>query len=88
MRSAKDAAAHTKLKYRTGAQVVDKDKRRIVEESLRKLEEAEKERRRGKVGMRTVDEEDDKKGDVKMLEMGNDKVLGLGGKVWGRRRGR
>jgi len=80
MRSSKDSAAHTKLKYRTGNQIVDGDKRRLVEESLRKLEEAERERKRGKVGMRTVDEEDDRKGEKKMLTMGEDAVAGLGSK--------
>jgi len=39
--SAKDANAHTKLKFRKGSQVVS-DKRAALQESLLKMEEAEK----------------------------------------------
>ena len=69
--SALDAPAHTKLKTRSGAQVVDR--RAALAESLRKLEEAEKKSgadaiRRGIVGRRAIDPEDQEASRRKLLE--------------------
>jgi len=69
--SALDAPAHTKLKTRTGAQVVDR--RAALAESLRRLEEAEKKSgadaiRRGIVGRRAVDPEEEEASRRKLLE--------------------
>lgn len=70
-RSALDAAAHTKLKTRQGAQVVDR--RAALAESLRKLEEAERKSgadaiRRGIVGRREIDPEEERQSRQKLLE--------------------
>ena len=70
-RSALDAAAHTKLKTRQGAQVVDR--RAALAESLRKLEEAERKSgaaaiRRGIVGRREIDPEEERRSRQKLLE--------------------
>eukprot|EP00563_Minutocellus_polymorphus_P016268 CAMPEP_0181057772 /NCGR_PEP_ID=MMETSP1070-20121207/20433_1 /TAXON_ID=265543 /ORGANISM="Minutocellus polymorphus, Strain NH13" /LENGTH=293 /DNA_ID=CAMNT_0023137217 /DNA_START=81 /DNA_END=962 /DNA_ORIENTATION=+ len=70
-RSALDAPAHTKLKTRQGGQVVDR--RAALAESLRKLEEAERKSgadaiRRGIVGRREIDPEEEKQSRLKLLE--------------------
>lgn len=70
-RSALDAAAHTKLKTRQGAQVVDR--RAALAESLRKLEEAERKSgadaiRRGVVGRREIDPEGERQSRQRLLE--------------------
>jgi len=70
-RSALDAPAHTKLKTRQGAQVVDR--RAALTESLRKLEEAERKSgadaiRKGIVGRREIDPEEEKQSRLKLLQ--------------------
>lgn len=65
-KSVLDMAAHTKLKVRTGSQVVDRKK--ALRESLLKLEEAEKKAKSRKIGMRTFDPEEEEKGRLKLLK--------------------
>ncbi|KAL3944748.1 MAG: hypothetical protein SGBAC_001167 [Bacillariaceae sp.] len=65
-KSVLDEAAHTKLKIRTGSQVVDRKK--ALRESLLKLEEAEKKANNRKIGMRTFDPEEEEKGRLKLLK--------------------
>ncbi|GMH88639.1 hypothetical protein TrVE_jg3271 [Triparma verrucosa] len=68
MRSAKDAAAFTKIKYRERG--VRKEGEVLVEESLRRLEEAErKEKELKKIGKRQVRESDDVESSVKLLKV-------------------
>mmetsp|Transcript_9260 Transcript_9260/g.22064 ORF Transcript_9260/g.22064 Transcript_9260/m.22064 type:complete len:249 (-) Transcript_9260:81-827(-) len=65
-KSVLDEAAHTKLKIRTGSQVVDRKK--ALRESLLKLEQAEKKSNSRKIGMRTFDPEEEEKGRLKLLK--------------------
>ncbi|GMH78262.1 hypothetical protein TL16_g07730, partial [Triparma laevis f. inornata] len=68
MRSAKDAAAFTKLKYRDRG--VRKEGDQLIEDSLRRLEEAEKKEKELKSGgKRIVREEDDAESSVKLLKV-------------------
>ena len=64
--SALDLAAHTKLKLRTGAQVVDRKK--ALKESLLKLEQAEKTSSISVIGKRAVSEEVEQEGRLKLLK--------------------
>eukprot|EP00980_Cylindrotheca_fusiformis_P008521 scaffold1807_cov140-Cylindrotheca_fusiformis.AAC.13 len=63
-KSVKDMAAHTKLKIRTGPQVVDRKK--ALRESLLKLEAAEK--KASKIGRRAIDPEVEEEGRLKLLK--------------------
>eukprot|EP00519_Triparma_laevis_P013007 CAMPEP_0182507716 /NCGR_PEP_ID=MMETSP1321-20130603/23706_1 /TAXON_ID=91990 /ORGANISM="Bolidomonas sp., Strain RCC1657" /LENGTH=116 /DNA_ID=CAMNT_0024713665 /DNA_START=27 /DNA_END=373 /DNA_ORIENTATION=- len=73
MRSSKDAAAFTKIKYRERG--VRKEGEGMVKESLRRLEEAErKERELKKIGKRQVREEEDVESEVKLLKVGGEGV--------------
>lgn len=65
-KSVLDMPAHTKLKVRTGSQVVDRKK--ALRESLLKLEEAEKKANNRKLGMRAIDPEEEEKGRLKLLK--------------------
>jgi protein CWC15 len=58
--------AHTKLKFRTGDQVVDRQK--ALKESLRKLEEAEKDANKRLLQRPAVDEKIEKEGRLKLLK--------------------
>lgn len=64
-KSVLDMAAHTKLKLRTGSQVVDRKK--ALRESLLKLEEAEK-KANVKIGKRALDPEVEEQGRLKLLK--------------------
>lgn len=61
-----DMPAHTKLKFRTGKQVVDRQK--SLKESLLKLEKAEKEANKRLLQRPAVDEEVEKEGRLKLLK--------------------
>ncbi len=61
-----DMPAHTKLKFRTGTQVVDRQK--ALKESLLKLEKAEKEANKRLLQRPAVDEEVEKEGELKLLK--------------------
>mmetsp|Transcript_207 Transcript_207/g.478 ORF Transcript_207/g.478 Transcript_207/m.478 type:complete len:253 (-) Transcript_207:65-823(-) len=61
-----DMPAHTKLKFRTGSQVVDRQK--ALKESLLKLEKAEKEASKRLLQRPAVDEEVEKEGRLKLLK--------------------
>lgn len=61
-----DMPAHTKLKFRTGKQVVDRQK--ALKESLLKLEKAEKEANKRLLQRPDVDEEVEKEGRLKLLK--------------------
>lgn len=61
-----DMPAHTKLKFRKGAQVVDRQK--ALKESLLKLEKAEKEASKRLLQRPAVDEEVEKEGRLKLLK--------------------
>ena len=61
-----DMPAHTKLKFRTGNQVVDRQK--ALKESLLKLEKAEKEANKRLLQRPVVDEEVEKEGRLKLLK--------------------
>ncbi|KAG7342469.1 Cwf15/Cwc15 cell cycle control protein [Nitzschia inconspicua] len=62
-----DMPAHTKLKFRTGRQVVDRQN--ALKESLRKLEEAERDVNKKKLLQRpAVDETIEKEGRLKLLK--------------------
>jgi len=62
--SALDAPAHTKLKLRTGSQVVDRQQ--ALKESLQALEEAE--RTHVKIGKRPIDPAEEEKSKLKLLK--------------------
>lgn len=64
-KSVLDMAAHTKLKIRSGSQVVDRKK--ALRESLFKLEEAEK-KSNHKIGKRAIDPEVEEQGRLKLLK--------------------
>jgi len=61
-----DMPAHTKLKFRTGKQVVDRQQ--ALKESLLKLEKAEKEASKQLLQRPAVDEEVEKEGQLKLLK--------------------
>lgn len=61
-----DMPAHTKLKFRTGKQVVDRQK--ALKESLLKLEKAEKEANKRLLQRPAVDEDVEKEGRLKLLK--------------------
>ena len=61
-----DMPAHTKLKFRTGKQVVDRQK--SLKESLLKLEKAEKEASKRLLQRSAVDEDVEKEGRLKLLK--------------------
>jgi len=61
-----DLPAHTKLKFRTGKQVVDRQK--SLKESLKKLEKAEKEANKKILQRPDVDEEVEKEARLKLLK--------------------
>lgn len=61
-----DMPAHTKLKFRTGSQVVDRQK--ALKESLLKLEKAEKEASKRLLQRPAVDEEVENEGRLKLLK--------------------
>jgi len=61
-----DMPAHTKLKFRKGSQVVDRQK--ALKESLLKLEQAEKEASKRLLQRPAVDEEVEKEGRLKLLK--------------------
>lgn len=61
-----DMPAHTKLKFRTGKQVVDRQK--SLKESLLKLETAEKEANKRLLQRPAVDEDIEKEGRLKLLK--------------------
>lgn len=61
-----DMPAHTKLKFRTGNQVVDRQK--ALKESLLKLEKAEKDASKRLLQRPAVDEEVEKEGRLKLLK--------------------
>jgi len=61
-----DMPAHTKLKFRTGSQVVDRQK--ALKESLLKLEKVEKEASKRLLQRPAVDEEVEKEGRLKLLK--------------------
>lgn len=61
-----DMPAHTKLKFRTGKQVVDRQK--ALKESLLKLEKAESDASRRLLQRPAVDEDVEKEGQLKLLK--------------------
>eukprot|EP00568_Trieres_chinensis_P010372 CAMPEP_0183298918 /NCGR_PEP_ID=MMETSP0160_2-20130417/5796_1 /TAXON_ID=2839 ORGANISM="Odontella Sinensis, Strain Grunow 1884" /NCGR_SAMPLE_ID=MMETSP0160_2 /ASSEMBLY_ACC=CAM_ASM_000250 /LENGTH=151 /DNA_ID=CAMNT_0025461047 /DNA_START=54 /DNA_END=506 /DNA_ORIENTATION=- len=75
--SVRDVASHTKLKLRKGHQTVPSDRRAVLAESLRKLEEAERSRKRalllggpggaGPLGRREMDEKEEEQSRMKLL---------------------
>jgi len=76
MRSSKDAPSHTKLKFRAGAQVIP-DKKAQLRASLKKLEEAEQQMKKGgSVKPHGINDQDENKNNERFL-LQNDNNIDL-----------